>query len=123
MKKLLPLLFLPLALLGQTNVQKNSSGVISNGPVTFGPGNTLYAVSGATVNFTGATLIGFGGGGGVVGFVIAWRLDRDLRPPGLPRRQVAARNDDFLFVNKALDCVNAVFLTSVQPVDVVWSGG
>lgn len=55
MKHLFLALLLPLCALAQTNVQKNSSQVITNGPVTFGSGNTLTAVTGATVNFTGAT--------------------------------------------------------------------
>lgn len=58
MKKLLLALFLPLTAWAQTSVQKNSSGVVSNGPVQFGSSNTLSAVTGATVNFTGATQIG-----------------------------------------------------------------
>lgn len=64
MKRLLFILFaLAGSAVAQTSVQKNNSGVVSNGPVAFGSGNTLSALSGATVDFTGATLIGFGSGG------------------------------------------------------------
>lgn len=63
MKKFLSILLaIPALAFGQVNVQKaQGTNAVSNGPVAFGSGNTLSAGPGATVNFTGATLVGFGG--------------------------------------------------------------